>query len=161
MKRITILHIIVITTMAFISAACGKSSITPQTTKIAGPLGEFFEVVDRAYNIRTNRGDKIIFIELQRVKEGGPQDANWGTSPTFILSLLDSNGDVISSDETDVVTDSKELEAIFQLRKGESFVLPFTFNKNLEEASILKISSRWTNGEEAPKSDDAEADTQR
>lgn len=92
-------------------ASCGGSGLKPTSNKIQGPLGKFFEVVDRNYSLK----DGQVAIEFKRIAEGGPKDASWSSSPTFTVELLDADGNVVASDETDVVFDEDPLEGVFHL----------------------------------------------
>ena len=78
-----ILKIIGITLLAGCFTACsgGNGSIKPVAKKINGPLGNFFEVVDRDYKIK----DGNLSVEFQRIESGGPTEASWSSEPTFIV----------------------------------------------------------------------------
>lgn len=102
-------------------ASCGGSGLKPISNKIQGPLGKFFEVVDRNYSLK----DGQVAIEFKRIAEGGPKDASWSSSPTFTVELLDADGNVVASDETDVVFDEDPLEGVFSLGKDETKTIAF------------------------------------
>lgn len=119
-------------------AACSNSPIKPTSKKINGPLGQFFEVVERDYDMDGNN----LTIEFKRIAEGGPSDASWTSEPTFTVELLGETGNIISSDNTDVVFDREALENVFSLGVGESTSIKFSFY-NGKGASKFKVSSKW------------------
>ena len=47
-------------------ASCGGSDLKPTSNKIQGPLGKFFEVVERNYSLK----DGQVAIEFKRIAEG-------------------------------------------------------------------------------------------
>lgn len=106
-------------------ASCGGSDLKPTSNKIQGPLGKFFEVVDRNYSLK----DGQVAIEFKRIAEGGPKDASWSSSPTFTVELLDADGNVVASDETDVVYDQDPLEGVFSLGKDETKTIALSLRK--------------------------------
>lgn len=127
--------------------ACGGSdSITPAANKVNGPLGKFFEIVQRDYAIR----DGEVSIEFKRIAEGGPTDASWSTHPTFIAELQDKSGNTISSESSDVVQTKEQLEAVFSLNVGETASVIFKFGET-KGAAKVKVSSKW---DESAKTED-------
>lgn len=131
--------------LAICLVACGDGKVTPASKKINGPLGKFFEVVERDYKI----ADGVINVEIKRIENGGPKDASWSTRPTFTLELLDGDGDVISSESTDVVLTEDQLEAVFSLGIDETSSISFKVDES-KGAEKFKISSKWEDdGEEA------------
>ena len=62
------LKIYLFAALAVILMSCGGSSMNPVSEKIQGPLGDYFEVVDRDY--KPNSGK--VSIEIKRIKEGFP-----------------------------------------------------------------------------------------
>lgn len=147
MKTLNFLAMAVLTVCL---AACGSdSAIKPTSKKINGPLGQFYEIVERDYGL--NGGE--MSIEFKRIAEGGPTDASWTTEPTFTVELLDETGNVLSTDVTDVVFDSEGLEGVFSLAVGESTSITFKFEKT-KGAAKFKVSSKWdaNEKEESPLS---------
>ncbi len=135
-------------------AACGSDSrIKPSSKKINGPLGQFYEIVERDYG--TNDG--ALSVEFKRIAEGGPTDASWTSLPTFTVELLDETGNVLSTDESDVVLDAKELEGVFSLAVGESTSITFKFNKT-NGAEKFKVSSKWDAEKESSSSSSSTSD---
>ncbi len=124
-------------------ASCGGSGLKPTSNKIQGPLGKFFEVVDRNYSLK----DGQVAIEFKRIAEGGPKDASWSSSPTFTVELLDADGNVVASDETDVVFDEDPLEGVFSLGKDETKTIAFKFDET-KGAVSFKVSSKWDESKE-------------
>lgn len=129
-------------------AACGKGGkITPTSNKINGPLGKFFEVVEREYKIN---GDELS-VEFKRIAEGGPEDASWSTDPTFLVELQDEDGNAISTKNTDVVLTKDQLESVFSLDVDETASITFRFSKTKGVAQF-KVSSKWNTNEESSTS---------
>lgn len=118
--------------------ACGNKTVSPISSEINGPLGEYFEVVERDYKI----SDGYINIEFERAWDGGPEGASSNSKPTFKVELLDKDGDVIESSSTDVIFDKEQLENVFSLEVDQTSSIKFHFNKTKGAASI-KISSSW------------------
>ena len=140
-----ILKIIGITLLAGCFTACsgGNGSIKPVAKKINGPLGNFFEVVDRDYKIK----DGNLSVEFQRIESGGPTEASWSSEPTFIVELLDDDGNLISSSSTNVVYTKDQLESVFSLGVEESSSITFDFDTTKGIAKF-KVSSRWNENKE-------------
>ncbi len=132
------------------SSSGGDDGLTAET-KINGPLGTFFEVVDKNYKIMGDESTPIISVQIKRISEGGPKGFSWSSKskPGFKLEVFDSDDDLICSDKTDVVYEEDQLKAIFDLGVGETATLSFKFFlgkenlKNLRKAHKLKISSVW------------------
>lgn len=132
-------------TVIFSSCGGGSKKLKPSNTKISGPLSSYFEVVDREYKIK----DGTINVEFKRIADGMP--APWvpemrvGYSsgyiePGFTIEILDSDGDVVSKDETSIVLERDELEVIVGLGVGESSSVPFNVNDSDNPVSF-KIGS--------------------
>lgn len=131
---------------AMLFASCGgNGTIKPVTTKVNGPLGNYFEVVDRDYKVK----DGNINVEYKRIAEGGPKEASWTSEPTFTIELLDKDGDLISSSKTNVVWTEESLETVFALNVGESATIPFSFD-DTQKAVQLKALSTWDEDAEKP-----------
>ena len=132
------------TLIAISLAACGNGGkINPISKKINGPLGKFFEVVERDYKI----SDGELSVEFKRIAEGGPSDASWSTSPTFLVELQDEDGNVISTESTHVVNTEDQLESVFSLGVDETASITFKFDKT-KGASKFKVSSKWESDKE-------------
>ena len=60
-----------------LSGCSGDDGIRVVSTNISGPLGEYYEVVDKNYKATVEEGMfkyVSINIEIKRVKEGGPTE---------------------------------------------------------------------------------------
>ena len=125
--------------LAICIVACsgGSTEVQPVSKKVNGPLGKFFEVVERDYKII----DGKLGVEFKRIAEGGPSDASWSTHPTFTVELQDEDGNVIATKSTDVVFTEKELEAVFSLGVDESASITFNFGK-AKGVAKFKVSSK-------------------
>ena len=128
--------------------SCGnKGTIDPTSKKINGPLGKFFEVVERDYKISDNE----LSIEFKRISEGGPTGASWSSEPTFTVEIQDEDGNSIASKHTDVVFNKEQLESVFSLGVDETTSITFKFNKDkIKDAARFKVSSKWNEGEDKP-----------
>lgn len=119
--------------------SCGNGgTITPTQKKVNGPLGKYFEVVERDYKIN----DDALSVELKRIAEGGPTDASWSSRPTFLVELQDEDGNTISTKNTDVVFTKEQLESVFSLNVDETASITFKFDKTKGVAKF-KVSSKW------------------
>ena len=127
--------------------ACSNGGeVSPISSKVNGPLGKFFEVVERDYKINEDG----LGVEFKRISEGGPNDASWSSSPTFIVEIQDEDGNVIASKNTDVVFDKEKIETIFSLGIDETASIIFKFDEDkIKGASKFKVSSKWGKGDEA------------
>jgi len=162
----------------FILMACGgkSGSLKPSQVKISGPLGEYFEVVDREYTIK----DGKIVVEIKRIKEGLPAPWKEGMEvgysdgkcePHFNIEIRDEGGDIISQDQTDIVIDDDELIKIVALgidetgsikfdAKGEgavSFKIGSTFKVHEEKDEDSSYSSSDENSSDDDESTDSYA----
>lgn len=138
-----VLKMLLLTVMAIGLAACSKdATVNPTSVKINGPLSQYFEVVDRPYKI----SDGSLSVEFKRIAVGGPTEADWSSTPTFTVELLDKDGNSISSESTDVVFSKEQLEAVFSLGVDESSSITFKFD-DYKGAVKFKVSSKW--GEES------------
>ena len=133
------LKLFVMTVIAISLAACGTGgSINPTSKKVNGPLGKFFEVVERDYKIN----DGKLGVEFKRIAEGGPDNASWSSEPTFTVELQDEDGNVIETISTNVVRTEDELESVFSLGVDETASITFVFDKT-DGAAKFKVSSKW------------------
>jgi len=133
-------------------AACGNGGkINPTSKKVNGPLGKFFEVVERDYKINDNE----LSVEFKRIAEGGPTNASWSTHPTFLVELQDEDGNAISTENTDVVFTKEQLESIFSLGVDETASITFKFKKT-EGTTRFKVSSKWDADSDLPSSNDSD-----
>ncbi|MBQ3323992.1 MAG: hypothetical protein IJG81_04020 [Muribaculaceae bacterium] len=146
---------IILASFGLVATSCGggnSDGITAET-KISGPLGKFFEVVDKNYKLNTDGMSPKISIQIKRIAEGGPKEASWSSEPTFNIDIMDADDNVLGSDKSSVVIDKEQLEAIFALGVGETATLTFKLHGQLDGASKLKVSSTWK--EEKEKSEES------
>lgn len=147
--------------LCLIMSSCSDDGIKVSSSKINGPLGDYFELVDKNYKVNDGR----ITVEVKRIKEGGPKEANWNSRPTFVLDVMDGDDAILGNDATDVVFDEEQLEAIFVLREGESSAITFSIPKNIaDKIKAIKMSSKWDEDKETEsqneKSENEEAETE-
>lgn len=127
--------------------SCGKSEkLTPEQSKITGPLGEYFEVVEREYSII----DGKISVEIKRIKTGMPAPWKEGMEvgyddgyfePHFTIELKDNDGNTLSKDKTDIVFDEEDLKTISSIGVDETASITFDAK---EGASKFKVGSTFT-----------------
>ncbi len=127
--------------------SCGDSKkIVPEQSKITGPLGDYYEVVDREYSII----DGKISVEIKRIKDGMPTPWKEGMEvgyddgyfePHFTIELKDNDGNIISKDKTDIVFDREDLKTISSIGVDETASISFDAK---EGASKFKIGSTFT-----------------
>lgn len=134
-----------------LTACSNDASLKPVSKKVNGPLGKFYEVVDRDYKI----ADGSLSVEFKRVDLGGPEDASWTSSPTFCVELLDKDGNVVSTQSTDVVYQEEQLEAVFSLDVDESASITFHFDKT-NGAVKFKVTSKWDKNAELEEEEEDE-----
>ena len=144
-KLFSVISIVAITLLA----ACGDSnggSMKPSEVKISGPLGEFFEVVDRGYSVK----DGEINVEIKRIKEGLPTPwkegmeigrSDSGYEPHFTIEIRDKDGEIISKDKTQIILNGEELKNIMALAIDETASLKFKANN--EGGVSFKIGSTF------------------
>ena len=119
--------------------SCGNGgSITPTSKKVNGPLGKYFEIVERDYKII----DDKLSVEFKRIAEGGPKDTSWDTHPKFIVELQDEDGNVLSTKSTDVIFSEDQLGTVFSLGVDETSSITFSIDIK-EGVAKFKVSSKW------------------
>lgn len=126
--------------------SCGSKVVTPAKETISGPLGEYFKVVERNYKVNEGK----ISVEIERTSEGLPSPWKEGVEvgyldgkiePGFNVEFLDSDGDVLCSDKSNIVYDIDELKAIVALAVGESTSISFEVNE--KKVSSFRVSSTF------------------
>lgn len=129
--------------------SCGGREVvvTPSRSAVSGPLGEYFQVVDRNYKVK----DGYINIEIERIENGLPDPWVEGmevgysdnrVEPGFIVEFLDEGGDILCKDQTDIVWEKNELVAVVALGVGETSSIPFGANVTKGLVSF-KVSSTF------------------
>lgn len=129
--------VIVLMAVSFIS--CKNNAIKVDSQKISGPLGKFYEVVEKDYQINNHQ----VSVEFKRIAEGGPVNASWSSEPTFTAELFDNSGNLITSASSSVVLTEDQLETVFSLGVDETSFITFKFEDNTKGATSMKISSKW------------------
>ena len=159
---------------ALLLTACGGDAdvITPTTEKINGPLGDYFEVVNKDYKVVKEEDSNYgkISVEIKRIKDGLPVDcsadvevgiSSFKIKPGFTIEIQDADGIAITKDSSDPLWDKDELQSIIDLRTGESASITF----NLEELSqignfkLMKITSTFEGPEESQASSSTTTDS--
>jgi len=126
--------------------SCGSGGIVPTSKKVNGPLGKYFEVVERDYKLNENE----LRVEFKRIANGGPKEADSDTEPTFSVELQDEDGNSIVSDPTHHIYDKEQLDAVFSLGVDESASISFTFGEaDTKDAAKFKVSSKWGGADES------------
>lgn len=132
---------------AILLTSCGDSEMKPKSTKISGPLGEYFEVVDRSYKVNHSGQCNI---EIKRIKEGFPAPWEEGMKVGhskgeieigFSVEYMDDDQDVEVKDATDIVFEREALEAVAALGVGESTTIPF--DAKIKKATQFKVGSTF------------------
>lgn len=135
-------------------------SLSPSTTKISGPLGEYFEVVDREYTPGGSIGSDLN-IELKRIKEGLPEpweegmayskySSDKGYKMEFTVEIRDENGNVL---DKETAYSSEEMEALANLGVDETATIRvniITIDK--KKASKFKVGSKFEYNEGSDES---------
>lgn len=138
--------------MAVCLAACGgkKDSeekeeivLTPETTKIKGDLGDYFEVVEKEYTVTNDFGD-MVSIEVKRTDadfsfdlKGVEPYGTYGKGVTgnagFGIEILDENGNVIEKEAATAsglggMYSSDDMKEALKLKAGETGTVRWSFH---------------------------------
>lgn len=140
------LKFFIVAILAISFTACSNDALKMESKKINGPLGKFFEVVEKDYQINAQNE---LSIEFKRIAEGGPDKIDWSEDPTFTAELFDKSGNLVLSSSTDVVWTKDQLETAFALGVGETTSITFKFDGKTKGAEKVKVSSKWNMKEDS------------
>ncbi|MBP5687867.1 MAG: hypothetical protein J6X22_04405 [Muribaculaceae bacterium] len=132
-------------------SSCGDDNVALVSSKINGPLGEYFEVVDKPYKVNKTEAKNSISVEIKRTKDGGPTEwwlksARNRNDYGFTVELMDNDENVLVSKTTTYFSDSEQLIAIIGLEEGESTSLKIEFEsdddkENASKAQKVRVTS--------------------
>jgi hypothetical protein len=114
--------------LLFFSCNEKAKTLKPVSSKIEGPLNEYFEVVDRDYKIIGNH----VNIEFERIKEGS-------VDTQIIAVFLDDKGNEMTTSEVNMNNSAEELSFLLANKVGESSTICFTLGDN--RPTQVKFSS--------------------
>lgn len=128
-----------------------KLTLTPQTTKISGPLGMAYTTVDRNYKIKGDSRKFNVEIELTDSSQL-PQnfssasvgtdknkgDSNYAMLANFMVEFLDEEGNIIETEEA-----GDRIGHLFRLSQGDKGTISFYLPCNLEDISQFRITSDY------------------
>ena len=132
---------------AFLVSCSGSGTLSPVSKKIQGPLGDYFEIVEREYKVND---ENQVTIEIKRIKDGFPSPWVEGVkvgldggdcAPNFSVDFVDGDGNIVCSDATDIVDDFDVLKKIESIKIGETATISFVCNE--KGAKQLKMSSTF------------------
>lgn len=137
------IRLLLISVVAVSLAACNNGGkLVPTSKKVNGPLGKFFEIVERDYKVNDNE----LNVEFKRIAEGGPKDVY--SDPTFSLEIQDEDGNCISTVQSSFISQRDQLESVFSLGIDESASITFKLdNEKIKDAVKFKVSSKWNGGD--------------
>lgn len=151
-------------------SACGGNSsqretvsrtLKPGQTNVKGDLSDYFEVVEKDYEIEANSMFNVINVELKRIGEDLPFDPDranpFGVNGMgeyqedfhvgFGIEILDEKGNVIFMNQAtgsgfDGPYSSKDIESIIRLKKGETGIVRWSVDDNvMEKSKTFRITS--------------------
>ena len=155
---------------ALLLTACGGDAdvkITPTTEKINGPLGDYFEVVNKDYKVVKEKDSNYgkISVEIKRIKDGLPVDCSadvkvgicsFNMKPGFTIEIQDADGIAITKNSSGPLVDKEELQSIIDLKTGESASITFDLNlSQIDNFKLMKITSTF----EGPEGSQASSST--
>lgn len=109
------LLLLVLFLLPFFSCNEKVETIRPVSSKIDGPLGDFFEVVQRDYKIVGNQ----VNFEFKRIDDGMME------SP-IVAELLDDSGNLIGTSTVDSNSNHDDLRFLYANKIGESSAIAFS-----------------------------------
>lgn len=145
-----VINTLIVTFFILFFASCGESGMKPRNTRIAGPLGDYFEIVDRPYKAAN---DGTVYIELTRVKDGLPEPwvtengktVGWNdgeVEPNLSIEFFDKNGNIVGKSKTldlksdHFIDDQNNLQNLVDLSVGESSSINF----DLESSDAVQFA---------------------
>ena len=148
------LKIYLVAVIAIVMAACKGGGdgipLTLGTPNIDGPLGEYFRVVDKEYQIDE---DGKITIEIKRFAKGMPSPWKKGMkigtlegecAPQFSLFVMKQGDDDYGGNiATDLVENKSEFEKMINLGENESTTITFVFPIKKLDASNIKALKKF------------------
>ena len=136
MKRVKYL---LLAMLAFLLVSCIEKpkTLKPVSSRIEGPLADYFEVVVKDYRIVKNQ----VYLEFVRIKEGVME-------PEIIAEFLDGNGNVLGTSNVDISSSKDELRFLLANKVGESSTVSFAIgNVNPTQVRFGSIIPREGNME--------------
>ena len=109
------LLLLVLFLLLFFSCNEKVETIRPVSSKIDGPLGDYFEVVQRDYKIVGNQ----VNFEFKRIDDGMME------SP-MVAELLDDSGNLIGTSTVDSNSNHDDLRFLYANKTGESSAIAFS-----------------------------------
>ena len=165
-----IINGILIGTVCLTLCACGGKKSTdseseeetvseymkPSTTKVSGPLGSDFKVIDRNYKV-SGEFSKLITVELERTDSPLPfntegyEICSYGTymsSPNiqvgFGIEFLDDEGNILSkSDASSGGYSHSEAVDLVNLTSGDTGTIRFSLYSDAQKATQFRITSAY------------------
>ncbi|RQO32562.1 hypothetical protein DBR32_02910 [Taibaiella sp. KBW10] len=139
-----------------------SAAIKPQSTKINGPIGDYYEVIDKEYKIDDSGMFNVISVTIKRKSANLPFEPNktvpYGTEQAgksthigFGIELLDEKGnslEVKNASESGLggVFSSDDIISIINLQNGETATVRWSVDKELtSKVKSFKITSAIDN----------------
>lgn len=155
--------------LLLLSACTGNSSqkktasttLKPGQTNVKGDLSDYFEVVEKDYEVENNSMFNVINVELKRIGDDLPFDADranpFGVDGMgeyqedshvgFGIEILDEKENVVFMKQAtgsgiDGSYSSKDIENIIRLKNGETGIVRWSVNdKVMKEGKTFRITS--------------------
>ena len=143
---------IILSVAAMVSCGNKTGGLKPKQLAITGPLGKYFEVVEREYKIIKEESVEAIYIEVRRIKEGLPEpwQENFGKEvgfddgkiePCLTAEFYDADGNIVGKMESSFSNRSDFQQMIDLAIDESSSIHLFTFD-DLRSPSSFKVSGR-------------------
>lgn len=158
-----------IATIAICLVSCGDKKkteekseeivLTPETTKIKGDLGDYFEVVDKEYTVTDDWGD-MVTIEVKRTDtdyafnlKGVEPYGTFGQGITghagFGIEILDEKGNVIEKTPATAsglggMYSSDDMKEALKLKAGETGTVRWSFHFDSDKKPVkFRLTSAY------------------